>query len=68
MTKDKKTIGTVIEQSKNALYTVQLENGDEIKCILKGKLRIKRINVLVGDKVEVDIIPNSEKHYIVYRM
>ena len=50
-------IGTVIEALAGTRFKVQMEDGKEILCYLAGKLRLKRINILVGDKVEVVLDP-----------
>ena len=51
---DKKT-GTVTEALPNTLFRVQFEDAEETLCYLAGKMRMYRIKVLVGDKVEVVI-------------
>jgi len=47
--------GTVVEALPDTLFRVQLENSEEIiLAYLAGKMRMNRIRVLVGDKVELD--------------
>ena len=53
--KDKTEVGTVIEALPNVLFRVQFEDGREELAYLGGKMRIHRIRVLIGDKVEVKI-------------
>lgn len=45
--------GIVIEALPNTMFKVLLPNGEEILSILSGKMRMHRIRVLVGDKVEM---------------
>ena len=45
--------GSVIEALPDALFKLRLDDGKEILAYLSGKMRIHRIRVLVGDKVEV---------------
>jgi len=53
--------GRVIESLPNANFKVLLEDGKEILCHVAGKLRIYKIKILPGDKVEVEISPYDEK-------
>jgi len=47
-------IGTVLEAFPNTLFKVNLDNGKgELLCYLAGKLRLNRIKILIGDRVEV---------------
>lgn len=59
----------VTEALPSTLFRVELE-GDEAKEILaylSGKMRMHRIKVLVGDKVEVVLDPYGGKGRIVKR-
>lgn len=66
-------IGTVIEALPNTLFRVDL--GEDVKdeekriilSYLAGKMRIHRIKVLVGDKVEVILDPYGGKGRIIRR-
>jgi len=66
-------MGTVIEALPNTLFKVDL--GEEIKdekkrfvlSYLAGKMRIHRIKVLVGDRVEVILDPYGGKGRIIRR-
>jgi translation initiation factor IF-1 len=49
--------GTVSEALKNAMFKVQLANGHEVLAHNSGKMRMNRIRVLPGDKVQVEISP-----------
>jgi len=47
--------GIIVEALPDTLFRVQLENSEEIiLAYLAGKMRMNRIRVLVGDKVELD--------------
>lgn len=60
MTKDnlqkQVVLGRVIEALPNTFFKVSRDDtGEEIMTYLSGKMRLNRIRVLVGDKVEVEI-------------
>lgn len=59
--------GIVSESLPNTLFKVKLDNGQEQLAYLSGKMRIHRIRVLVGDKVEVLLDPYGGKGRIVRR-
>lgn len=46
-------LGTVIEALPNTLFRVDIGGGKVIISYLSGKMRMHRIKVLVGDRVEV---------------
>lgn len=43
--------GIVVDALPNATFRVKLENGHVILATIAGKLRLKYIRILVGDKV-----------------
>ena len=49
--------GTVNEVLPNAVFRVTLENGISITAYANGKMRQRRIRVLAGDRVTVEISP-----------
>ena len=49
--------GVVLELLPNAMFNVKLENDHEILAHSSGKMRKKRIRVLAGDKVTVEMTP-----------
>ncbi|MEK7610153.1 MAG: translation initiation factor IF-1 [Patescibacteria group bacterium] len=49
--------GTVREALPNVLFRVELDDGRELLAYLAGRMRLHRIRVLVGDRVEV--LPDS---------
>ena len=63
--------GVVTEALPSTLFRVKLEDqGDdqpEILAYLGGKMRMHRIKVLIGDKVEVVLDPYGGKGRIVKR-
>ncbi len=60
--------GAVKELLPNMTFIVALENGIEIKAHLCGKMRMRNIRVLVGDKVKIEISPyDLTKGRIIYR-
>lgn len=61
------TIGFVTESLPNTLFRVELEDKREILAYLSGKMRMNRIKVLVGDKVEVVLDPYGGKGRITRR-
>ena len=51
---NKTATGIVLEAFPNTLFQVKLDNeGGELLCYLAGKMRLHRIKILIGDKVEV---------------
>jgi len=65
--KNNTAIGTVIEALPNTLFRVEIENGQTMISYLSGKMRIHRIKVLVGDRVEVLLDPYGGKGRIIKR-
>ena len=60
--KNEKTVsGTVIEALPNTMFKVLMEDGTEQLAFLSGKMRLHRIRVLVGDKVEMLLDPYGGK-------
>lgn len=51
------TTGEVIESLPNAIFRVRLENGIEILGHLAGKLRMNRITIIPGDRVDLEMSP-----------
>lgn len=61
-------IGIVEEALPNALFRVSLPNEGLIIAYLSGKMRLHRIRVLVGDKVELLLDPYGGKARILKRL
>lgn len=65
---DKNTVmGVVTEALPNTLFRVDIGNDTIIIAYLAGKMRMHRIKVLVGDKVEVLLDPYGGKGRILKR-
>jgi translation initiation factor IF-1 len=67
--KDNKNIviGTVTEALPNTLFRVDIGDDKIIISYLSGKMRMHRIKVLVGDRVEVLLDPYGGKGRIIKR-
>lgn len=61
-------IGTVIEALPNTLFKVKLEDDRELLAYLSGKMRLHRIKVLIGDRVELVLDPYGGRARVVKRM
>ena len=60
--------GRVLEALPSTHFKVKLDDGSEVLCHLAGKLRMYRIKILPGDRVQVEMSPYDEKRgRIVYR-
>lgn len=61
--------GTVVEKLKGGKFIVKVNELDiKVECTISGKLRINYINILVGDRVTIDISPSdTTKGRIVWR-
>ncbi|MEK7208841.1 MAG: translation initiation factor IF-1 [Patescibacteria group bacterium] len=59
----------VVEALPNVLFRVILDsNGEQILAYLAGKMRLHRIKVLVGDRVELWLDPYGGKARIIKRL
>jgi translation initiation factor IF-1 len=60
--------GIVIECLPSTLFRVKLENEHIVIATISGKIRRHNINILLNDKVDVEITPyDLSKGRIVYR-
>ena len=60
--------GVVLEALPNAMFRVELENGQVVLCRISGKMRKHYIRILPRDSVTVELSPyDLEKGRIVYR-
>ena len=63
-----KTQGVIVEVLPNATFRVKLENGHEVLGHISGKMRKHNINILLEDRVEVELTPyDLSKGRITYR-
>ena len=60
--------GVVIEALPNTLFRVELEDGEQVLSYLAGKMRLHRIRVLVGDRVEIIKDPYGGRARVVRRL
>lgn len=60
--------GVVEEALPNTLFRVKLETGELQLAYLAGKMRLHRIKVLVGDKVQVQLEPYGGRARITRRI
>jgi translation initiation factor IF-1 len=51
------TQGTIVETLPNAMFRVELENGQVILAYVSGKMRMHFIKILPGDKVTIELSP-----------
>ncbi len=49
--------GIVREKLPNAMYRVELENGHEVLARASGKMRMRSIRIMPGDRVTLEISP-----------
>lgn len=66
--KEPTSLGTVTEALPNTQFRVVLADGKEILTYLAGKMRMHRIKVLIGDRVEVILDPYGGKGRVVKRL
>ncbi|MEK7642483.1 MAG: translation initiation factor IF-1 [Patescibacteria group bacterium] len=63
------SFGRVTEALPNALFRIELESGgSQIMAYLSGKMRLNRIKVLIGDRVELVLDPYGGRARIVRRL
>lgn len=61
-------VGVVDEALPNTLFRVKLENGETTLAYLAGKMRLHRVKVLVGDRVELRLDPYGGRSRITRRL
>jgi len=60
--------GTVIEPLPNAMFKVELDNGHKVLAHVSGKMRMRYIKILSGDKVKMELSPyDLSRGRITYR-
>jgi translation initiation factor IF-1 len=60
--------GVVVEALPDTLFRVELETKEVILAYLAGKMRMNRIRVLIGDKVELQLDPYGGRARITRRL
>lgn len=68
MDKEELVQGEVIEALPAAMFRVEFPDGKILIAYLAGKMRLRHIKVLIGDKVIVKIDPYGGKGRIVRRV
>lgn len=62
-------VGVVTEALPNTLFRVKFEGKEEeLLAYLAGKMRMHRIRVLIGDKVDVELDPYGGRGRIIRRL
>ena len=61
-------VGIITEALPSTLFRVKLSDDKEILAYLAGKMRMNRIRVLIGDKVELTIDPYGGRARITRRI
>ena len=49
--------GEVIQERGNAMFSVRLDNGHEVLCVISGKIRKNYIKIMTGDRVRIEMSP-----------
>ena len=49
--------GHVEEVLRNAMFRVRISETHEVLAVISGKMRQNKIQILVGDKVKVEVSP-----------
>ncbi len=49
-----RVMGRVVEKLPNAMFNVELENGRQILAYICGKMRMRYIRIMAGDKVTIE--------------
>ena len=49
--------GVILEALSNAMFKVELQNGHVITAHISGKMRMRYIKILPGEKVKVEMSP-----------
>lgn len=47
--------GTVLQNLPNGMFKVQIDGGLEVLAHISGKMRMRYIRILPGDRVEVEL-------------
>jgi translation initiation factor IF-1 len=60
--------GTIEEVQRNAIFKVKLENNHMITAVISGRMRQHKIQILLGDRVKIEMSPyDLTKGRVVYR-
>lgn len=68
MTEPEVVEGVVDEALPNTLFRVKRNEEESVLAYLSGKMRLHRIKVLVGDRVEIKLDPYGGRARIIRRI
>ncbi|MBI4087938.1 translation initiation factor IF-1 [Candidatus Kaiserbacteria bacterium] len=68
MTEPEVVEGVVDEALPNTLFRVKRNGEESVLAYLSGKMRLHRIKVLVGDRVEIKLDPYGGRARIIRRI
>jgi translation initiation factor IF-1 len=61
--------GNVLEALPNTMFKVKIDNNGEILAHISGKMRVRYIRVLPGDRVKIEVSKyDPAKGRIIYRI
>ena len=67
--KTKTVVGTVVETLPNYMFRVDLDSGGQVLAHLSGKLRVRKLKIVLGDRVEIELSPyDSTRGRIIRRI
>ena len=49
--------GTIVEVLPSSFFNVELDNGHMVRCTISGKMRINNIQLVLGDRVQIEMSP-----------
>ena len=49
--------GTIVEVLPSSFFNVELDNGHIVRCTISGEMRINNIQLILGDKVKIEMSP-----------
>ncbi len=66
--KEISVVGVVADTLPNLTFKVEFPDGTSTLAYLSGKMRLNRIKVVVGDKIEVVLSPDGTRGRIIRRL
>lgn len=49
--------GTIVDVLPSSFFIVELDNGHKVRCIISGKMRMNNIQLILGDRVKIEMSP-----------
>lgn len=65
---ENKIKGVVVDCLPNTQFKVELENGKIVLAYMAGRMKLNRIKVILGDKVELVVPDKGEIYRLVFRL